>query len=82
MAISVLLPAPFWPTRPQNLARSDRQVHAGQRDGGPKPLGHAAHYESGGLRPRGPPDALSRGGPVAPLRSRGLAHARSALVVI
>src|SRR6188508_3258423 len=31
---------------------------------------------SRGLRPRGVPDALSRGGSNTPLRSRGLAHAR------
>ena len=44
-----------------DLARRNRQIHASQRDGGPKPLGHAAHDESGGLRPR--PSTFAQGAP-------------------
>ncbi len=55
------------PRRPTPFAR-------GAPDGAPRsclPSAPGGFYQSGGLRPRGPPYALTRGDPVAPLRSRG-----------
>ena len=54
IAISVLLPAPFWPTSAQTSPARTDEVDAVERDGGAERLAHAAHLEArraSGLQP-------------------------------